>query len=300
MRVFVTGATGVLGRRVIPMLTAAGHEVTAVARSDAKARGLEESGARPVAVDLFEQAAVRGVVAGHDAVLHLATSIPPSTRMVLPGAWKENDRLRRQASRNLVSAALEAGASRYVQESIAFLYADGGRRWLGEDSPLDVPEMFSSALAAEEQAQRMTASGGVGVALRFGQFVAPDSTHMVDIASMVRRGVLPLFGDPDGYESFVHAEDAAAAVVAALEVPAGVYNAVEDEPLTRRQHADTMGELLDRRVHLPPAPLGRLPLLELRARSLRVSNAALREASHWSPSHPSMRTAWRELLDATA
>src|ERR671932_756223 len=98
MQIFVTGATGVIGRRVVPLLLAAGHQVTAVARTPEKSAALERMGAAAVLLDLFAAEAVRRAVAGHQVVINLATHIPPSTRMFLPGAWRANDRIRRGAS----------------------------------------------------------------------------------------------------------------------------------------------------------------------------------------------------------
>src|SRR4051812_47180547 len=98
VKVFVAGATGVIGRRVVPMLVAAGHSVTAASRSRAKADGLATQGATPVVVDLFDPAAVRAAVGGADVIINLATSIPPSSRALLPGAWRETGRVRRHVS----------------------------------------------------------------------------------------------------------------------------------------------------------------------------------------------------------
>ena len=134
MRIFITGSTGVIGRRVLPSLARAGHEITAVARSpDARAR-LLRAGVGAIALDLLDREAVRRAVAGHEVVVNLATHIPAPERMLLPFAWRENDLLRRIASSNLSEAALAAGASRFVQESVAFVYADGGEAWVGERS----------------------------------------------------------------------------------------------------------------------------------------------------------------------
>src|SRR5262245_17489524 len=105
MKVFLTGATGVIGRRAVPLLISAGHAVTAVARSPERAAELARSGASPVQIDLFDAAAVRAAVAGHEAVVNLATHIPSNSRMMLPGAWRENDRIRSEASASLSEAA---------------------------------------------------------------------------------------------------------------------------------------------------------------------------------------------------
>src|SRR5712671_5269514 len=130
MRVFVAGATGVLGRRAVAALVAAGHDVTGVARSPAKADLVGALGATPVEVSLFDADALRTAVGGHDAVCNLATHIPPLARAADPRAWQENARIRSEGSRNLVDAAVAAHATVYVQESIAVLYGDHCDEWV--------------------------------------------------------------------------------------------------------------------------------------------------------------------------
>src|SRR5690349_17585702 len=124
MRLFVTGATGVLGRPTVRALVAAGHDVRAVARDDAKAGQLREAGAEPVVVDVFDHDAIDGAVAGVDAVLHLATNVPPLRSMAMRGAWRTHNRLRTEANRNLLDAARAHGVDRFVKESITFVYPD--------------------------------------------------------------------------------------------------------------------------------------------------------------------------------
>jgi nucleoside-diphosphate-sugar epimerase len=126
-RVLVTGATGVVGRLAIPQLLARGHRVTAVGRAPEKRAELTTLRADAVALDIFDAEGARRAMAGHDAVINLATHMPSSTfRMLLPWAWRENDRVRREGSAALVQAALAAGISRFIQESFAPVYEDGG------------------------------------------------------------------------------------------------------------------------------------------------------------------------------
>jgi nucleoside-diphosphate-sugar epimerase len=158
--------------------------------------------------------------------------------------------------------------------------------------------MTASALAAEEQAARFTDGGARGVTLRFGQFVAPDSGHLQDLLPILERGWLPLVGDHDGYATYLDADDAAAAVVAALDAPAGLYNVVDDEPLTRAEHAAVVSDAFGHAVRLPPAVVGPLPRLRLQARSQRVSNARFREVTSWAPRCASMRQGWPAVLAA--
>ena len=197
VKTFVAGATGVLGRRVVLLLTSAGYDVSAVARSDARATLLRELGARPVTVDVFDPAAVRQAVAGHEVVCNLATHIPSPTRMAMPGAWAENDRIRTEASRNLVDAVLAGGTQRYVQESIAFLYRDAHDEWVDESSPIDPVANIRSATVAESNAARVTAAGAIGVVLRFAAFYGPDSDATLDMIRLA-DGASPSAPAPRG------------------------------------------------------------------------------------------------------
>ena len=130
MRVFVAGGTGVLGRRAVARLVAAGHEVTGVSRSPERDALLESLGARPVRVDLFDADAVRAAVAGSEAVVNITTKIPPLAQMARDSRGHENERIRREASGILVDAALAAGAAVFVQESLAFMYGEHGDEWI--------------------------------------------------------------------------------------------------------------------------------------------------------------------------
>lgn len=296
MRIFVAGATGVLGRRVVPWLVRDGHDVTAVARTAAKAAQLRVQGATPVAVDLFDPSAVRRSVDGHAVVMNVATAIPPTSQMLRRSAWRTTDRLRTEASRNLVDAVLAVGAQRYIQEALAFVYPDHGARWIDEDVEPNPPPYAAAVVAAEAQTRRVTAAGGVGIALRFAAFYAADSPQTRDMVRIARRGLLPLPGRGDGYQSWVHIDDAATAVTAVLDAPPGPYNVVEDDPLTNADHARLLGDLLDRRVRRLPAWLGLPGPLQLQARSLRVSNHRLRDATAWRATYPTRRAGWTATL----
>ena len=300
MKVFVTGATGVVGRRLVPLLVQAGHQVTTVARTPEKAAALNGAGARPVAVDLFAADGVRRAVAGHDAVVNMATHIPRSvTRMMLPGAWRENDRIRREGSTVLVDAALAAGASRFIQESFAPMYPDCGDEWIDEAVPPRPVRYNRSTLDAELSAARFTHGGGAGVVLRFAGFYGPDASHVPDLIRFTKRGMAPLPGPADAYFSSLALDDAATAVVAALGVPAGIYNVAENDPVRRREFADVVADGLGvPRPRMQPGWMTKVmgSAGELFARSVRVSNRKLREASGWAPRYPSIREGWPALL----
>ena len=303
MRVFLAGATGVIGRRVLPLLLASGHDVTAVGRSPDKRAQLAALGATPADVELFDARAVRRVVAGHDVVINLATHIPKSSRAFLPRAWRENDRVRRVASTNLASAALLAGAERYIQESFAPIYPDRGDEWIDERTAPTPARYNAAVMDAEAAAARVSGEGATGVVLRFAYFYGPDSDFTLDTIKAVRRGIAPVLGSPEGYISSITHDDAAAAVVAALGAPAGTYNVVDDEPLRRREFIAALANALGAPTpRFLPEWLARVTgsLGETLSRSQRISNAKLKQATGWAPASASVREGWRDVVATSA
>jgi nucleoside-diphosphate-sugar epimerase len=294
MKVFVTGGTGAIGGHAVPALAAAGHRVTALARSPEKAAALAERGAEPVEVSIFDREALARAMDGHDAVVNLATAIPPMSRFMRRSAWRDNDRIRTEGSAAIVDAALDAGVGRVVQESVCMLYQDRGAEWIDESVPVDHYPLALGNLAAEGSANRFTEAGGTGVVLRLGWFYGPGATHSEQLLGLARRHVCIQMGRRDGYVSSIHVADGGAAVAAALQAPAGVFNVVDDEPLTKRDYADALAAAARTRPWLR-AP-GRAALLfgdrsTSLTRSLRVSNRKLR-GTGWSPVYPSAREGW--------
>jgi nucleoside-diphosphate-sugar epimerase len=216
MRIFLTGATGVIGRRVLPLLVALDHGVTALVHRPQSRAEIERAGAVPVHVDLFARDALQRAVAGHDAVINLATHLPARWRMFLPGAWAENDRIRRVASANLVDAAIAGGVTRFIQESFAPAYPDRGEAWIDKRTPLAPVRLNRSLVDAERSAQRFSGGARTGVVLRFAAFYGPDSWFTRDLIRYVRRGFVPMPGTAESYISSVSHDDAATAVVGAL------------------------------------------------------------------------------------
>jgi nucleoside-diphosphate-sugar epimerase len=284
MRIFVTGGTGVIGIRAVPLLRAEGHEVTAVGRS----------------LNLFDREAVRRAVEGQDVVINLATHIPPSsTKVMMPGAWRENDRIRKIGSANLVDAAIAAGVKRFIQESFAPVYPDRGDQWIDESVPFEPVRYSRTVLDAEANAVRFPNS----VIVRFASFYGPDSFATHDMMKFVKKGWFPLPGAPDAYVSSVSHDDAAAAVVAVLTADAGTYNVSDDEPLTHRQFADAIADAIGAaHPKLPPAWITPLfgSLGRMYARSVRISNRKLRAATGWRPRFPSAREGFAAIAAGTA
>ena len=300
MRIFVAGATGVIGRRLVPLLVDAGSEVTAVARTKAKARQLESQGATPVTVDLFDALAVKNAVSGHNTVINMATSIPTGARTFLPGAFRENIRIRTEASRNLANAAIATRAQRFVQESFAPAYPDRDDEWIDEDVPIMPAKYIESVVDAESAAQAFTKSGGAGVVLRFSMFYGPDSPFTLDIVKSVMRGFAPVFGGGDGFMSSIWHDDAAAAVFASLRVPAGTYNVTDNLPMRRREVFNHLAKALGAKPpRIPPLWLTKMTgsIGDTLGRSHRLSNAKFRQASGWVPKVPSVREGWKLLAE---
>jgi nucleoside-diphosphate-sugar epimerase len=297
MRVFLTGATGAIGPAAVRGLLEKDHRVRAVARTDDKAAQLRAQGAEPVAVDLFDGDAVKAAVDGCEAVLHLATNVPPLRRMASKKGWATHNRIRTSATKNLVDAALATGATTFLKESVSFVYPDGGDAWIDETTPPDESiEMLRPTLEGERIVDRFKAGGGRGIVLRFGLFYGPTARGTDEALRLARLRMSMVGGKPEGYLSSVHTDDVAGAAVAALAAPAGIYNAVEDEPVTRRDYLDAFADAFGIRK-LRPMPTWLVRLMSGSAaaaviRSWRVSNKKLRDATGWSPRYPSVREGW--------
>jgi len=285
MRVFVAGASGVLGRQVVPALIAAGHTVTANVRDPDAATRATAAGAASTTVDLFDPAATARLGDDHDAIVNVATSIPTGASAAFRRGWAMNDRLRRDASANL-AAAMAGTGGRYVGESITFPYADGGDEWIDEQMDRTYFWGNQTCVDAEAAGQRVADAGGTGVVLRFAMFIADDSAHGAMIRGIARRGVFALPGEIDAYTSLVHVEDAASAVVAALGAPSGIYNVAEPDPARRSAHCLALARSVGRSKLRPqPRPLLRLAGKGMTSlgRSQRISSGKLTAATGWTP-----------------
>ncbi len=273
------------------MLASAGHSISALVRTPEKRAALSRYGAKPVEVSLFDPDRLRQAVSRHDVVINLATAIPPASKALFPGAWRANARIRRIGAANLSAAATSAGATRYIQESFAPIYDDAGDQWIDETSPIRPARYNRAVLDAERAAESFTSSRRAGVVLRFAFFYGPDSDFLHDMIANVRRGWAPGFG-PDGYISSISHDDAASAVVAALQLPPGIYNVTDDEPVTKREFFHTLATAIGApEPRFPPSWISHLlgSLGDTLARSQRMSNGKLRGASGWSPKFPSVR-----------
>jgi nucleoside-diphosphate-sugar epimerase len=293
VKVFVTGATGVLGHSTISALLADGHHVTGLARNDEKAAELEAAGAAASEVHLFDPDAMAAALEGFEAVCNLATHMPIGLSGMRRGAWKLNDRLRTEGSRIVVAAAKAAGVRRLVQESVSLLYADGGDAWITEASPLSVTGAVEPSAVAESNAAQFESPSHAPVILRFGQFLGNDAMTRWRLGQ-ARAGRAIGLGDPQGWAHVVHPDDAGRAVAAALTAPAGVYN-VGAEPVRRDDMTRVFGELVGHpEIGFMPKLVVKVAgeRLEPLTRSQRVSSDHFHEATGWKPLHHAFDASW--------
>jgi nucleoside-diphosphate-sugar epimerase len=298
-RVLLTGATGSMGLEATRALVAAGHDVIGTSRSEEGSAALAALGADSVEVDVLNRDSVREASAGCDVIAHFATRIPRGFDAVKIRAWRTNDALRREGTAALVAAAEANGIKRIIFESIALAYPDSGDAWIDESVPLEeVSPVMGTAIEAEAQLEDF---GGDAVSLRFGRIYGAGRASD-DFIAALRRRQMPIVGKGDNYVSTVHVADVGTAVAAAMGVPAGVYNVVDDEPLTQRALLETAAGCLDapppRRI---PEMLARMMMghvARVLTVSQRVSNHRFREATDWVPRYPSAASGWARIARA--
>jgi len=309
VRVFLAGATGVIGRRLVPMLLADGHEVTGMTRSPGKVEELRAAGVEPVVADALDASAVATAVsnAHPDAVIHQLTALPPRINpRTVARDFVINDRLRSEGTRILLDAAQAAGATRILAQSIAFAYAPGPAGTLhSEDDPLyvDSPEPFKRSALALVDLERTTAEAD-GLVLRYGYFYGPGSSisSRGSMGEDIARRRMPIVGRGQGVWSFIHVDDAARATVAALTSgQPHPYNIVDDDPAPVSQWLPALAEALGApRPRRVPAWLAR-PVagnygVTIMTRAQGASNELARRELGWSPAFSSWREGFRTAL----
>jgi 2-alkyl-3-oxoalkanoate reductase len=308
MRVFVSGASGAIGTRLVPQLVARGHEVIGTHRSPESAERLRKLGATPVELDLLAPREVRIAVleAEPDAIVHQATALADvSFSKDLDRTFEETNRLRREGTDALLVAAREAGVSRFVAQSYASMrYARQGGMVKSEDDPLDpdpVEGMRETCAAMTYLDEAVTAAGGI--ALRYGNFYGAANDGLIE---PVRKRQFPIVGDGGGFASFIHLDDAAAATVLALEHDGpAIYNVVDDEPAPVREWLPVLAEALGAKPPRRfPVWLARLfagdvgVMLGTEARG--ASNERAKRELGWTPRYPSWLQGFAEAYSASA
>jgi len=307
MKVFVAGATGVLGTQLVPRLVANGHEVVGMTRTASKRDALRALGARPVVADALDPDAVARVVAESEpeVIVHQLTALSGALGMRhVDRFFAMTDRLRTEGTDHLLAAGLAVGARRFVAQSYAgWPFARTGGPVKSETDPLDPdpPEALRPTLAAIRHLEQ--AVTGVeraeGVVLRYGAFYGPGTGISLDpeaaMAKPLRRRQFPLVGGGGGVWSFVHIEDAAAATVAAVEHgPGGIYQVVDDEPAPVREWLPALASALGAKPPWRlPRWLGRLAAGEAATVMMTevrgASNAKAKRELGWQLRYPSWR-----------
>lgn len=304
MRVLVAGATGVMGRQLVPRLVDAGHEVSAMVRRESDRATVAQLGAGAVIADALDRAAVEAAVreAAPEVVVHQLTAIGNVDPRHMERSFAATDRLRIEGTDNLLAAARAVGVRRFVAQSNGgFTYARTGGSVKTEQDQLDpTPVRPMAAMIAAVQHLEKAVLGAAwteGIVLRYGAFYGPGTSMAPgsEQFEMIRRRKFPVVGDGGGVWSFVHIADAAEATVAAVETGGrGVYNIADDEPAPVAVWLPALAQMLGAKKpmrvprfigKLAAGPAGVVLMTELRG----ISNAKAKRELGWQPAHPTWR-----------
>jgi nucleoside-diphosphate-sugar epimerase len=308
MRVFVAGATGAIGRQLVPRLVGAGHEVFGMTRSDSKRAILEELGAVPIVADALDPDQVAQAVgrARPDVIVHQLTAIGEVDTRHMDRSFAQTNRLRTEGTDHLLSAGQAVGVRRFVAQSNIQAYARTAGAVKREDDPVDsapAPKMGENLAAMRHLEDAVLGARWTeGIVLRYGWFYGPGTSIApgAELPELVRKRKFPLVGDGGAVWSFIHVADAAEATVAAVERGSrGVYNVVDDDPAPVAEWLPALASEVGAKnpIHVPrfvgrlfAGEAGVVIMTELRG----ASNAKAKRELAWCPAHPS----WRQGLEA--
>jgi nucleoside-diphosphate-sugar epimerase len=303
MRIFVTGATGALGRHLVPGLVAAGHEVTATTRTPGKVAQLREAGAEPVVVDGLDREAVIAAVrvAAPEVILHQMTALADMRSLRKPDQlFAVTNELRTQGTDNLLTAAARAGTRRVIAQSYVGANERSGGPVKTEEDPLDsrpVPSAARTLAAIKHVEKTVPLEAPEGIVLRYGSFYGPGASEI--LLEAVRKRQLPVIGGGTGIWSFIEITDAAAATLAAVDRGSpGVYNVVDSAPAPVAEWLPYLAKVAGAKPPLRvPAWLGRLLAGEFVVAQMTSargsSNEKARKELGWEPRYPSWREGFR-------
>lgn len=304
MRVFVAGATGAMGKQLVPRLVAAGHEVTGMTSQEANRGLVTDLGATPVVADALDADQVAEAVgrANPEVIVHQLTSIGAVDLRHMDRSFARTNRLRTEGTDHLLSAGHAVGVKRFVAQSAIYgFYARTGGPVKTEDDPLDPtpPRDMAETLAAVRHLEDavLGASWTEGIVLRYGAFYGPNTSMTAgsEQFEMVEKRKFPLVGTGAGVWSFIHIADAAEATVAAVDRgKPGIYNIVDDDPAPVSQWLPSLADTLGAKkpMHVPrfvgrlfAGEVGAVFMTEIRG----ASNAKAKRDLGWQPAHPSWR-----------
>jgi nucleoside-diphosphate-sugar epimerase len=313
MRVFVAGATGAIGKQLVPLLVDAGHEVHGMTRHQTNRAMLEDMGAVPVVADALDPDQVARAVgeAQPEVIVHQLTALAGPGMRALKRGVELTNRLRTEGTDHLLSAGQAVGVRKFVAQSNYAVYDRTGGPVKSEEDPLDVdpPGKLGVGLAAMRHLEDAVigADWTEGVALRYGGFYGPG-TNMTpggDLFEMIRKRRFPLIGGGGGVWSFIHIADAAEATLAAIEHGSrGVYNIVDDDPAPVAEWLPVLSHMLSGK---PPRRMPRFIVrmvageggVAMMTDGRGASNAKAKRELGWTPGHPSWRQRFAAVSEAT-
>jgi nucleoside-diphosphate-sugar epimerase len=304
MKVFIAGASGVLGRRLVRQFVARGHSSIGQVRSAKAESAVREAGGEPRHADLFDAESLAKAADGCDTVIHAATAIPTKQKTT-PADWAMNDHIRRKGTRCLTEAAAKIGAKTYIQQSITWVARPIDQSAFDESSPVVPEPAIQSAIDAEAIAREAESAEGFTVSiLRGGFFYDSESAHTRMIAGALRKRQMPIIGGGEAMWAIIHTDDAASAYVAAAEKPrSGVWHIVDNELVEVRVYLKEFASRLE-----APAPR-RVPVWLARwfageqaiayfTKSTRTANAKFRHDFGWTPRYPTYREGLDQIVAA--
>lgn len=302
MKIFIAGATGVLGRRLVRQFGERGHTVLGLARNERGDEIIRALGGEPRHADLFDAESLARAADGTEIVIHAATAIPTQPK-TSPADWALNDRIRREGTQALASSATMVGARAYLQQSIVWVARPKDESSFNEDSPIVPHPIYQSAADSEVIAREAGERSGFKAAiLRCGAFYSADAAHTRMMGREIARRKLPIVGKGDAIWANIHVEDAASAFVRASEAgKSGLWHVVDDRPVTLAEifssFARKLGAPAPRHV---PAWLARFvagkDAVAFLTASTRTSNARIRSDLGWSPRLPSFEEGLDEVV----
>jgi nucleoside-diphosphate-sugar epimerase len=304
MNVFVAGASGVLGRRLVRQLTARGHAVSGLVRSREGEKLVASLGGQPCWVDLFDADALVQAAGAADVVIHAATSIPTQARTKAHD-WQANDRIRREGTQALAHCAGRIGAKLFIFQSIVWVARPADDGPFDEDTPPNPNALMQSAVDGERFSQTIAAQYGFqACVLRCGWFYGADAAHTKMFIDGIASRRLPIIGPGDTLWRCLHLDDAASSFVVAAEAgQGGLWHVTDDEPVTVRDFLTSLAQ----RLGAPPPrsiPVWLARLLagrtsvEFFTHSTRTGNARFRRDFGWSPQYPNYREGLDQVIAA--